>query len=329
VVKNDQKDGLVAALLDTDENFLQPDIRQRLPGEHGRTRAFIKVQDGCDNACTFCITHVARGRSHSRTVKEVLADINVALAGGVQEIVLTGVHLGSWGQDFDSPALLHQLIEAILVQTKAPRLRLSSLEPWDLDKNFFSLWKEKRLCPHLHLPLQSGSSAILKRMARKTTPESFTTLLEYAREIVPDIAITTDFMVGFPGEGEAEFAESLAFVKQMNFADGHVFQFSPRPGTPAARFTNQVDPAIKKQRSVLTRSLFTQMKENYQKSFLGGEVEALWEKGMLQDDGSWIMEGLTGNYLRVKAVARKNIWNQISRVKLENCSEDEIVGSVI
>ena len=227
VVTNDRKDLLVPDVLNLPPSTfdLEPIQRQPLPGLHRRTRAFVKVQDGCDNHCTFCVTTVARGESRSRSVADVIFDIQSALGGGSNEIVLTGVHLGSWGYDFGSN--LQDLIRAILRETDTPRLRLSSLEPWDLDADFFSLWNPStsagRLMPHLHLPLQSGCESTLRLMARKTTPASFRQLVAAARNAIPDVAITTDIIAGFPGETDDEFAESLAFVREMNFAGGHVF----------------------------------------------------------------------------------------------------------
>src|SRR6185436_721567 len=202
VVTNDHKDHLVTDVLNLPrESFdLEPISRQPLPGLHHRTRAFIKVQDGCDNHCTFCITTIARGEGRSRPIGDVILDIQSALGGGAKEIVLTGVHLGSWGYDFNSH--LRELIQAILRETDIPRLRLSSLEPWDLSADFFSLWEDKRLMPHLHLPLQSGCESTLRRMARKTSPESFRELVSAARRVMPEVAITTDIIAGFPGETE-------------------------------------------------------------------------------------------------------------------------------
>ena len=200
VISNDRKEHLVADVLDLQPPTidLEPLSRVTLPGLHSRTRAFIKVQDGCNNQCTFCITTVARGGARSRRVSDVIADIQFALDGGVKEIVLTGVHLGSWGYEIHQH--LADLINAILSDTDVPRLRLSSLEPWDLSLEFFSLWTNARLMPHLHLPLQSGSESTLKRMRRNTTPQSFRGLAAAAREIIPDVAITTDIIAGFPGE---------------------------------------------------------------------------------------------------------------------------------
>jgi len=245
VIANDRKDHLVADVLNLPhESFdLEPISRQPLPGLHRRTRAFIKVQDGCDNHCTFCITTIARGAGRSRPVADVILDIQSALDGGAKEIVLTGVHLGSWGYDFGMH--LRGLIETILRETDVPRLRLSSLEPWDLNADFFSLWGSSwalstRLMPHLHLPLQSGCESTLRRMARRTTPDSFRELVSTAREVMPGVAITTDLIAGFPGETDEEIAESLKFVKEMNFAGGHIFTYSPRPGTGAAKMKGQI-----------------------------------------------------------------------------------------
>ncbi len=321
VVTNDRKDHLVAELLnDREQAFdVEPIIREPLPGLRHRTRAFIKVQDGCDNHCTFCITTIARGEGRSRPIADVISDIQYALDGGTKEIVLTGVHLGSWGQDFNIH--LRDLVKAILRETDVTRLRLSSLEPWDLDADFFSLWEDARLCQHLHLPLQSGCAATLKRMARKTTPESFRDLITAARQIMPEVAITTDIIAGFPGETEDEFAESLAFVKEMNFAGGHAFTYSPRPGTGAARMKGQVRPEVRKERNAIYRAAFEESEKAYRQKFIGKTLSALWESTTQLDEHGWQMEGHTGNYLRVNAIASAPRWNEIDNVELiENLS---------
>jgi threonylcarbamoyladenosine tRNA methylthiotransferase MtaB len=321
VVTNDRKDRLVADVLnDRVQAFdVEPMIREPLPGLHHRTRAFIKVQDGCDNHCTFCVTTIARGEAHSRLIADVISDIQFALVGGTKEIVLTGVHLGSWGQDFNMH--LRDLVKSILHEIDAPRLRLSSLEPWDLDADFFSLWQDARLCQHLHLPLQSGCDATLKRMARKTTPASFRDLVTAARQIKPDVAITTDIIAGFPGETEDEFAESLAFVKEMNFAGGHAFTYSPRPGTGAARMKGQIRPEVAKERNAMYRAAFEESATAYRQKFIGRTLSVLWESTAKLDEHGWQMEGHTGNYLRVNAIASAPRWNEIDNVELiENIS---------
>jgi threonylcarbamoyladenosine tRNA methylthiotransferase MtaB len=328
VVTNDRKDHLVADVLDLPaESFdLEPVAREPLPGLHRRTRAFIKVQDGCDNHCTFCVTTIARGEGRSRPVADVILDIQSALAGGTKEIVLTGVHLGSWGYDFNSH--LRDLIKVIMRETEAPRLRLSSLEPWDLDASFFSLWKDSRLMPHLHLPLQSGCESTLKRMARKTTPQSFRELVAAARAAIPDVAITTDIIAGFPGETEDEFAESLAFVREMDFAGGHVFTYSARPGTGAAKMKGQVKPDLRKKRNHILHAALEESAKDYRQRFLGQTLSVLWESTSEVGEWGWQMEGLTGNYLRVNAFAPSPRWNEIDQVQILELDGSNIKGII-
>jgi threonylcarbamoyladenosine tRNA methylthiotransferase MtaB len=329
VVPNNRKDSLVPDLLDHPIFNLEPLDRIPLPGLRQRTRAFIKVQDGCDNACTFCITTIARGESRSRPAAEVIEDVRAALHGGAQEIVLTGVHLGSWGQDLSNEKHLRHLIAQILNETDVPRLRLSSLEPWDLNEEFFSLWSDHRLCPHLHLPLQSGSAATLKRMLRKTSPESFRPLVDSARRLIPGVAITTDVIAGFPGETDAEFAETLAFVKEIDFAGGHVFTYSARPGTPAARIKEQVPHEVRKQRSHILHEAFAEMSATYREHFIGQTMPVLWEATAVRNELGWQIEGLTGNYIRVTATAPEPRWNHVDNVKLMGLTADGLSGEII
>ncbi len=330
VVPNTAKDDLVAGVLQIPpESFdLEAVARQPVPGARLRTRAFIKAQDGCDNRCTFCVTTLARGPSKSRPVEKVLADIGAARQGGAQEIVLTGVHLGSWGRDLRPARRLADLVEAILAKTDLPRLRLSSLEPWDLDEAFFALCRAERVARHFHLPLQSGSAATLRRMARKITPSEYAHLIETVRTWIPEAAITTDLIVGFPGETEAEFAESCDFVRRMNFAGGHVFTYSPRPGTAAARMTNQVPPGIRKERNSQMRALFEAAGEVYRRQFLGQRLAVLWESARSLGPQGWTVSGLTDNYLRVTAQAPRRLWNQITPVRLIEVSEAGLVGRI-
>ena len=306
---------------------LEPISRSPLPGLHHRTRAFIKVQDGCDNQCTFCITTVARGEGRSRPLADVISDIQFALDGGAKEIVLTGVHLGSWGQEINQH--LRDLIKSILHETATLRLRLSSLEPWDLDADFFSLWENTRLAPHLHLPLQSGCDSTLRRMARKTTSDSFRELIRAARKSIPDVAITTDMIAGFPGETESEFVESLAFVKEMNFAGGHVFTYSPRPGTGAAKMKGQVKPDERKHRNRILREALDESARSYREKFIGKKLSVLWESTSELGEWGWQMEGWTENYLRVKAVASAPRWNEMDEVKLLAMDGESLKGEIL
>jgi len=324
VVSNLQKDQLVTLVMGR-EHPLETNSRQPLPGSRKRTRAFIKVQDGCDNFCTYCVTRVARGSARSVPVPEVLADVRAAVDGGAKEVVLTGVHLGSWGQEFAEKKHLQDLVKKILKETDVPRVRLSSLEPWDLHESFFSLWENSRLCPHLHLPLQSGSQNTLRRMARKISPMDFFKLVETARRYVPEVAITTDMIVGFPGETEQDFEESLNFAREISFAGGHVFAFSPREGTPAARYEGQVDIQVKKQRSERLRHLFAEMEKSYSQEFVGKVVGVLWEN----QNENGLLKGLSGNYLKISAVAKQNLWNEISQVKIIKKDGKFLAGEIL
>lgn len=331
IIPNIRKDQLVAELLQLPEQVFDREFLERipLPGAHLRTRAFIKVQDGCDNRCTFCVTTIARGPGRSRSKAEIIEDIGSALAGGVQEVVLSGVHLGSWGHDLSPSEHLADLIGAVLQETPVSRLRLSSLEPWDLDENFFSLWQDPRLCRHLHLPLQSGSAATLRRMARKTTPQSFADLVTAARLAIPQVAITTDIIVGFPGESEAEFTDSLKFVESMEFAGGHVFAYSARPGTAAARMPDQVPHSLRKERSSRMRKLFERSATNYQAAFLGQQVNVLWENASEVGPRGWKASGLTDNFLRVTGWTSQDLWNKITPVHLSEITSQGLTGSIL
>jgi threonylcarbamoyladenosine tRNA methylthiotransferase MtaB len=331
VVTNARKDLLVSEMLNISPKLfdVEPLARESLPGDRQRTRAFVKVQDGCDNFCTFCITRVARGKGISRTVHQVINDVKMAIDGGVQEVVISGVHLGSWGSEFTHKMHLRDLIEEILKNTDLKRLRLSSLEPWGLGNNFFSLWEDKRLCPHLHLPLQSGSERILKRMARNTNPERYMQIVSDARIVVPEIAITTDMIVGFPDENDEEFNETVKFVREVGFSGGHIFAYSARPGTAAANYANQISAPIRKRRSAVLRAIFSEMSYQYQEKFIGRTVEPLWEHGEQLADGSWLMNGLTGNYLRTSAITPHNQWNRIESIRLTKFEGESIFGEII
>jgi threonylcarbamoyladenosine tRNA methylthiotransferase MtaB len=336
VIANEEKDLLVSNLLDISPEIfdLEPLSRELIPGARLRTRAFIKVQDGCDNRCSFCVTTIARGPGKSRPVPDILNDVYAAIDSesnndrSAKEIVLTGVHLGSWGQDFSPPLHLSHLVKTILNETDVPRLRLSSLEPWDLNEEFFSLWENPRLCRHLHLPLQSGSSSVLRRMARKTTPESYAALVNAVRSACSHIAITTDLIAGFPGETDEEFLETIQFIDEMSFAGGHVFTYSTRPETSAARLPNQVPFPIRKERNARLRSLLADSARNYQHYFLNKTLPVLWESVTAMDSESWHLRGLTDNYLRVNVQAQRHLWNQITPVHLTGFGDNGLQGKI-
>ncbi|MBN1310165.1 MAG: tRNA (N(6)-L-threonylcarbamoyladenosine(37)-C(2))-methylthiotransferase MtaB [Anaerolineae bacterium] len=325
VIGNRQKDNLIDLVSEDSAPFYErePLAREILkPGSLGRTRAFVKVQDGCDNRCTFCITTVLRGKGRSRSPDAIIEEINLLAGAGYQEIVLTGVHLGSYGHDLGQLHGLRELVEALLSQTNVSRLRLSSLEPWDLDAGFFDLWADPRLCPHIHLPLQSGCDATLRRMARRTTQEAFAALVTAARARISDLAITADIIVGFPGETQAEFAESLAFVEAMGFARLHVFTYSSRPGTAAARMPNHVPKAIKKERSAHMLALSKRLWMVYQQEQIGRVYDVLWESAYRATPDGYIWSGLTGNYLRVFTTTSEMLNNTITPARLTGLTGD-------
>ncbi|QPC84876.1 tRNA (N(6)-L-threonylcarbamoyladenosine(37)-C(2))-methylthiotransferase MtaB [Phototrophicus methaneseepsis] len=315
VVDNEAKMGIVPMITgqpipNYDREPLELD--ETRPGASHHTRAFVKVQDGCDNACTFCVTTVARGAGRSRDADGVLAEINALYASGYQEIVLTGVHLGSYGYDQgDQDGLMH-LVERILAETDVPRVRLSSLEPWDLSTGFFDLWQDSRLCPHLHLPLQSGCDATLKRMRRHTNQAAFRAIVQEARDKIPDVRITSDVIVGFPGETDEEFAVSEAFIHEMAFAGLHVFRYSVRPGTPAARMKNHVSKAKKKARSEALRDHAQSAEATFAQQFAHQSRPILWEQVTGANDTGFINTGYTDNYIRVQAIYPRPLTNHIT-----------------
>jgi len=330
VIGNLEKDDLVPLVLKVSRfDFAGKSIqREPIPGSRLRTRAFIKVQDGCDNYCTYCVTTLARGVGRSRRIPDVLTDIHSALGGGSQEVVLTGVHLGSWGYDFEPPSNLSHLVDAILTSTETPRLHLSSLEPWDVSPDLLQLFQNHRLCRHLHLPLQSGCKATLKRMGRRITPEAYTSLVLQARTAIPGLSITTDIITGFPGETDREFSMSAHFVRKTAFANGHVFTYSARPGTAAARLPDQVPHSVAKQRNAHMREIFRQSSAIFQNEQLGQDLMVLWEKAVPLGLSQWQLSGLTDNYLRVRTISASPCYNQIMRVHITAAEHGELVGEI-
>ncbi len=305
-------------------NAEKPRAAQRLLGEDveevaawspqrtGQTRLFLGVQEGCDSHCTYCITRLLRGRGRSRPPAEVVALIRRAVEAGAQEVVLTGVSLGAYGHDLGMRSGLARLVEAILRETALPRLRLSSVEPWDVDEALLALWSEPRLCRQLHLPLQSGCDATLKRMGRRITTAAFARLVERARAISPEIAITTDLIAGFPGETEAEFAQTLAYVEAMAFARLHVFPYSEREGTAAARLPGALPVAVRRERAAQLRALGARMAAAYRRRFVGREVRVLWERR----NAAGLWRGLSDNYLEIVAASEAALHNRITAARI-------------
>jgi threonylcarbamoyladenosine tRNA methylthiotransferase MtaB len=262
-------------------------------GGQERTRAMVKAQDGCDSHCTYCIIPRARGRSRSLTPEDVLTRVRSLVAEGHVEIVLTGVDLGSYGEDDHTVPDLGGLLERILEETDVARVRVSSLEPGDFNPDWLGLWKSPRLCRHLHVPLQAGSAGVLQRMERRYSPQGYAAMVTSCREAIPGVTITTDVMVGFPGESDGDFDEGYHFIRSMRFDGMHVFKYSQRSGTRAARLPDQVPEPIKAQRAALLREEAVAGVERLLQRHLHGEARVAWES---ERDG--ILRGLSDTNVR-------------------------------
>ena len=302
IVSNKDKNQLVEKTL-AELNMETMPAMSTEPGEislfsRGRQRAFVKVQDGCRYRCTFCIVTVARGEESSRPLQTVIDEINALHQQGINEVILTGVHLGGYGSDINCN--LTELIEAILKNTDIPRLRLGSLEPWEIPEHFFELFKNPRLMPHLHLPLQSGIDSVLRRMARRCKTSEFSSMIKQARELIPHFNITTDIIVGFPDETEQEWQDSFEYINKTGFGHIHIFTYSSREGTKAATLPGQLPNEIKKQRSKQLHESAGQMKQQFMNENIGRQYPILWEgQSELLENGRRRVFGYTPNYLRV------------------------------
>ncbi len=330
VISNADKDNLASIVTGEEIKVFDHEPIERKPPARSpsRTRAFVKAQDGCDNECTFCVTTIARGPGRSRAIDELLREVNTLRQLGYQEAVLTGVHLGSYGQDQGHLDGLAQLVQALLRHSDMPRLRLSSLEPWDLAPGFFQLWQDPRLCRHLHLPLQSGCDATLKRMRRNSNQAAFRALMQAAREAIPEARITTDVIAGFPGETDREFATSRAFIEEMGFDGLHVFRYSSRPGTPASRMKNQVSSQVKRERSAELLAMSDSMEKNFAARLAGTRQHVLWEQITAATPEGFLHSGYTDNYMRVQAVHPSDLSNRICATDLGEFTDGVIHGTV-
>lgn len=308
---------------------IEPDIQPLL--RVGRQRAFVKVQDGCRYRCSYCVVTLARGEERSRPVTEVVTEINALHANGVQEAVLTGVHLGGYGVDRGTD--LGKLIDAVLSETDIPRIRLGSLEPWDLPRRFWHRFENPRLMPHLHLPVQSGSDSVLRRMSRRCRADEFKKLVTDARASVPDINITTDIIVGFPGESQAEWQETLALVEAIRFGHIHIFAYSPRTGTKAATLPDQVTRAEKRRRSAQLHELVERNTYEYLSRYIGRSFPVLVESANDNEQPGRTWSGYTPNYIRVqfRPSDDRDLENQLVQVKVigVRTSGDGLLAEVV
>lgn len=296
---------------------------------HTRTRVQMKVQDGCDNRCTYCIVPYVRGGSRSRNIEAVVEHVQRKVRAGFQEIVLTGIHLGDYHPANNTQHDLGDLIAALLRETEIKRIRVSSLEPEDFRLEWLALWQDPRMCRHFHLPMQSGSDAILRRMARRYTSARYREIITTAKRVIPGVAISTDIITGFPGESAEDFEQTYQLASELHFAKMHVFRFSPRQGTPAARMKGHIKDDIKKARSERLLTLNETETRLFRQQFLGQTAEVLLEGCK---HGRW--EGLTDNYLRVELAEMPNQperdWqNTLMKVRLDTLVKDGILGTLL
>jgi len=329
VVNNQDKELLPKKVMEAFSANTMPLIAMD-PGEsslfqRGKQRAFIKIQDGCRYRCTYCIVTVARGEERSRLLGDIVKEVNNLHQQGVQEIVLTGVHVGGYGSDNGSS--LYKLVKALLEDTDMPRIRFASVEPWDLPDTFFTLFENKRLMPHMHLPLQSGADSVLRRMSRRCKIADFTNLVQQARLAIPSFNVTTDIIVGFPGETEQEWLSTLESVDNIGFGHIHIFSYSSREGTKAAGLPNQISIDVKKSRSKEMHQLAAKLKNDFYQAQLNNEVEVLWESQKTDTDGRVRYSGYTPNFCKVETIVSNSVLleSRIEMAKLVSLSEERNV----
>lgn len=293
----------------------------------GKTRAFLKIQEGCNQFCSYCIIPYARGPIRSRKLENILAEVDKLTKNGFKEVVLTGIHVASYGKDMGEIRLI-DVIESVHQVSGIERIRLSSIEPTIVTKEFLDrLIKLPKVCDHFHLSLQSGSDSVLKRMNRKYSTDEYRKIVELIREYMPNVGITTDIIVGFPGETEEEFSETCRFVDEIGFARIHVFPYSPRKGTPAAKYKNQLSGDIKHKRSKELIKLGEENTKKFNEKFIGDILEVLFEEQSKAN--SDFIEGYTTNYIRVLAKSNTSLEGKILPVQLEEIQGENIVGKIL
>lgn len=289
---------------------------------HNRSRLFIKIQDGCNHSCSYCAIPKARGRSRSVDPREVIRQINIATSSGYNEIVLTGIHLGTYGYDINPNIKLSDLLKTILKETKIKRIRLSSLEVREVEDDLLEIFQDDRICKHLHIPLQSGDDRILRLMKRTYDSRLFSKVIEHILRKLPDIAIGTDVIVGFPGEGEDEFHNTKRLLDVLPVSYMHIFPFSPRPNTIASRMGNSVASATKKERCSILKALDKKKRADYMSRQVGRTIDVLIEERV---DGE-TCRGTASNYLRVLVTSNQPYKGSLVYVRIEDCTDDMLIG---
>ena len=336
VIGNDRKHDLVRLLEEYSLDSVNDTVDDINDGKHDfeelfidqtkeHTRAFIKVQDGCNQFCSYCIIPYARGRVRSRRFENVIAEVERLAANGFKEVVLTGIHLSSYGVDFEEATGLLELIQAVNAVKGIERIRLGSLEPKIVTEHFASeLSKLDKICPHFHLSLQSGCDATLKRMNRKYTTKEYERGCELLRKYFVHPAITTDVIVGFPGETEEEFEQTKAYLEHIHFYEMHIFKYSKRKGTRAAVMPDQIDEQVKAARSEKLIALGHDMSKEFRKFYIGKNEEVLFEEKAVIGDKEYFV-GYTKEYVKVAKKTDKNLENQIVSGRISGMLTDEIL----
>ena len=336
VIGNDRKHDLVRLLEEYSFDSVNDTVDDINDGKHDfeelfidqtkeHTRAFIKVQDGCNQFCSYCIIPYARGRVRSRRFENVIAEVERLAANGFKEVVLTGIHLSSYGVDFEEATGLLELIQAVNAVKGIERIRLGSLEPKIVTEHFASeLSKLDKICPHFHLSLQSGCDATLKRMNRKYTTKEYERGCELLRKYFVHPAITTDVIVGFPGETEEEFEQTEAYLEHIHFYEMHIFKYSKRKGTRAAVMPDQIDEQIKAARSEKLIALGHDMSKEFRKFYIGKNEEVLFEEKAVIGDKEYFV-GYTKEYVKVAKKTDENLENQIVSGRISGMLTDEIL----
>ena len=336
VIGNDRKHDLVRLLEEYSLDSVNDTVDDINDGKHDfeelfidqtkeHTRAFIKVQDGCNQFCSYCIIPYARGRVRSRRFENVIAEVERLAANGFKEVVLTGIHLSSYGVDFEEATGLLELIQAVNAVKGIERIRLGSLEPKIVTEHFASeLSKLDKICPHFHLSLQSGCDATLKRMNRKYTTKEYERGCELLRKYFVHPAITTDVIVGFPGETEEEFEQTKAYLEHIHFYEMHIFKYSKRKGTRAAVMPDQIDEQIKAARSEKLIALGHDMSKEFRKFYIGKNEEVLFEEKAVIGDKEYFV-GYTKEYVKVAKKTDENLENQIASGRISGMLTDEIL----
>ncbi|MDS1029444.1 tRNA (N(6)-L-threonylcarbamoyladenosine(37)-C(2))-methylthiotransferase MtaB [Bacillota bacterium LX-D] len=299
---------------------------EELSRQHtGKERAFLKIEEGCQQFCSYCIIPFARGPVRSREPQRTIQEVQQLVSQGYKEIVLTGIHTGAYGQDLGSPYNLNWLIIELSKTPGLKRLRLSSLDPNEFTEDFIeTLAANPIICPHLHISLQSGDDDVLRRMNRRYTTTAFAKLVFKLRQKIADLALTTDIMVGFPGETAKQHENSLHFVEEMGFAALHVFKYSPRQGTKAAQFPDRISPEIKEKRSQEMLCLGEKLAVQFKQKYLGRKMEILVETKHKR-----LWEGHTTNYLKLKFPSDEELRGELVQVSLEQICSDYILGKLV